>query len=1084
MKFNNKNNLLHLVLAPAGRRFVTALWVATFLVGCADTTDGKECTRTNHCHLQNDVATCDVGYVWENPNEEGNLRCVLSPGCRPEDDSQFCSRQGKDCGLFSAKDNCSSARTVECGVCGQDLTCGADVINVCGTGVCTPESGIEFCVRLDVECGEFTGGDNCGESRTENCGACSGELTCGGGGIPNRCGSGCEPDCSGRECGLDPVCGASCPPGCNESAGETCSVAGQCGQWCAPQERRCTADGYGYESCGPDSGDPEDNSFGPRVSCSSGVGCADGHCLRGACQPAEVMFVLDRSASMTTSGTWSWVMAALAEKLGERHHLNLFGLRQFPGDGCVAGEILNMATGNADTMMGAVDDPETSEATPIAAALRGLEVSYGDPNDSQVVFLITDGDENCETQQSAVNAAGTLYRHGIEVYVFAVNTTANRVFLDQLASAGGTDHSWLVTSQIALKDAMESAFAATHSCLCGPGQTQCHGEDQFHCDELGLNYALEQNCPLGCGGDRCVECASNEGYCESDQEYVCSADHLDFELKYSCVNGCVGNRCWMCAYDERTCENSQQYMCRSDRLDFELERSCPLGCDGATCTECTGQTRCEDNQEFVCRDDNLDFVLARDCPMGCDGDACERCDWYETRCEGSQQLTCALNRLEFVLEYDCPLGCDGISCNECTGEVKCEGGVQYSCGDDHRSFEPDHDCPLGCDGVSCATCEGQQKCEDGQVFRCRDDGLDWELRSTCELGCAGTICKEGTEKWRFSTYGEIQTPPAIGSDGTIYVGGLDNYLYAVNPDGTQKWLFNGAGMDLTAAPVIGADGTIYVGSVDFKFYAVNPNGSEKWRFTTGGSIFSAAALGADGTIYVPSDDHFLYAVNANGNAIWSFDAGNRVGAPSIAADGTIYFGAFFAGVFALDGEGNQLWNFDPGGRVWDSPAIGEDGAIYVGINDDLYAINPDGSERWHFNPTGRVHSAPTVGPDGTIYVGSSDQRLFAVNPNGTEKWQCVTYGDMFSSPTVGADGTIYVGSDDTRVFAITPGGLRKWIFDTDGFIRSSAAIAEDGTIYIGSDDRHLYAIHSASFGLADSVWPKYHQNSKNTGRKQ
>jgi outer membrane protein assembly factor BamB len=31
-------------------------------------------------------------------------------------------------------------------------------------------------------------------------------------------------------------------------------------------------------------------------------------------------------------------------------------------------------------------------------------------------------------------------------------------------------------------------------------------------------------------------------------------------------------------------------------------------------------------------------------------------------------------------------------------------------------------------------------------------------------------------------------------------------------------------------PAIGADGTIYVGSWDYNLYAVKPDGSEKWKF--------------------------------------------------------------------------------------------------------------------------------------------------------------------------------------------------------------------------------------------------------------
>jgi hypothetical protein len=65
---------------------------------------------------------------------------------------------------------------------------------------------------------------------------------------------------------------------------------------------------------------------------------------------------------------------------------------------------------------------------------------------------------------------------------------------------------------------------------------------------------------------------------------------------------------------------------------------------------------------------------------------------------------------------------------------------------------------------------------------------------------------------------------------------------------------------VTSSPAIGADGTIYVGSADMKLYAINPDGSEKWHFTTQGAIASSPAIGSDGTIYIGSSDNNLYAV--------------------------------------------------------------------------------------------------------------------------------------------------------------------------------------------------------------------------------
>ena len=42
-----------------------------------------------------------------------------------------------------------------------------------------------------------------------------------------------------------------------------------------------------------------------------------------------------------------------------------------------------------------------------------------------------------------------------------------------------------------------------------------------------------------------------------------------------------------------------------------------------------------------------------------------------------------------------------------------------------------------------------------------------------------TSKNNGTLKWKFITSEEIQSSPVISSDGTIYVGSNDGYLYAI-----------------------------------------------------------------------------------------------------------------------------------------------------------------------------------------------------------------------------------------------------------------------------------------------------------------
>ena len=49
----------------------------------------------------------------------------------------------------------------------------------------------------------------------------------------------------------------------------------------------------------------------------------------------------------------------------------------------------------------------------------------------------------------------------------------------------------------------------------------------------------------------------------------------------------------------------------------------------------------------------------------------------------------------------------------------------------------------------------------------------------------------------------MESSPAIGSDGTIYVGALDDNLYAINPDGSKKWEFK-TGLHVYSSPAIGA----------------------------------------------------------------------------------------------------------------------------------------------------------------------------------------------------------------------------------------------------------------------------------------
>jgi len=75
--------------------------------------------------------------------------------------------------------------------------------------------------------------------------------------------------------------------------------------------------------------------------------------------------------------------------------------------------------------------------------------------------------------------------------------------------------------------------------------------------------------------------------------------------------------------------------------------------------------------------------------------------------------------------------------------------------------------------------------------------------------------------WEFETGDVAESSPAIGSDGTVYVGSWDNKLYAINgKTGVKLWEFETGDAIAWSSPAIGSDGTVYVGSRDKKLYAI------------------------------------------------------------------------------------------------------------------------------------------------------------------------------------------------------------------------------------------------------------------------
>ena len=82
--------------------------------------------------------------------------------------------------------------------------------------------------------------------------------------------------------------------------------------------------------------------------------------------------------------------------------------------------------------------------------------------------------------------------------------------------------------------------------------------------------------------------------------------------------------------------------------------------------------------------------------------------------------------------------------------------------------------------------------------------------SSSNTNAAKSKTTAGDKLWEFETEGFVESSPAIGSDGTVYVGSNDKKLYAINgKTGGKLWEFV-TGELVGSSPAIGSDGTVYV----------------------------------------------------------------------------------------------------------------------------------------------------------------------------------------------------------------------------------------------------------------------------------
>jgi outer membrane protein assembly factor BamB len=311
--------------------------------------------------------------------------------------------------------------------------------------------------------------------------------------------------------------------------------------------------------------------------------------------------------------------------------------------------------------------------------------------------------------------------------------------------------------------------------------------------------------------------------------------------------------------------------------------------------------------------------------------------------------------------------------------------------------------------------------------------------------------------WKFSTKDSIEGAAAV-TEGVVYVGSFDEYLYALDlASGKEKWKYKAG--PIKASPAMHG-GMVYVGNVDGMFHCVDAaKGEKRWTFETDGEITSGANFAGD-LILFGSHDETLYCLTKDGKEKWKFKTQGPVyGSPTLAGGKTFVAGCD-SKLHVLDvATGKEERSVDLGGQTGATGAVLGD-HFYVGtMTNQFDAIDwKKGRIVWTFQAEQRpqpFYSSAAV-TDQLVLAGNRDRRLYALErKTGKEVWSFATAGKVDGSPVV-AGKRVYAPSLDGNLYVLDlASGRQLDKIQLDGPILGSPALAV-GRLIVGTNKGTVY----------------------------
>lgn len=203
-------------------------------------------------------------------------------------------------------------------------------------------------------------------------------------------------------------------------------------------------------------------------------------------------------------------------------------------------------------------------------------------------------------------------------------------------------------------------------------------------------------------------------------------------------------------------------------------------------------------------------------------------------------------------------------------------------------------------------------------------GLAADKSGNVYSGSTGTngfaVSKDGkvSTSYMGAGYGANGTCPAIDESGNIYLAlnnGSIGTLVSYNAQGIKNWEFATTGSISQGGPAIGTDGTIYIGSTGGKLYAVSKGGSQKWTYTNAYDITCVPAIDSEGYIHFTDEGGYYRILDAAGTMKEQVKLGTKIWSSPVISEYGIIFVSIEDGSacklvaidFGIQGPANSPW---------------------------------------------------------------------------------------------------------------------------------------------------------------------------------